>query len=79
MSPLSDQKVFKVTNDADAAGQRGSMGPWGPHRPKISPGDAVQEVPVHKATVIRSKSLFCFFGVETQVFQGFVVSLPPPG
>ena len=51
---------------------------WGPggHPLKLSPGDAVQEVPVSKATVIRSKSLF-FFWVKTQSFHGVVVATPP--
>ena len=36
MSPLSDQKVFKVTNDADSAGVRGSVGPWEPPAELVS-------------------------------------------
>ena len=53
---------------------------WGPGvpPPNLSPGDAVQEVPVPKATVIRSKSLFCFFfGSRRKVFRD--LPFHPPG
>ena len=54
------------------------MGPWGPP-PKLSPGDAVKEVPVPKATVISSKSLLFFFGSRRKFFRVLSFHSPPPG
>ena len=52
---------------------------WGHARPppKLHPGDAVQEVPVHKATLFTCKSLFLFLGSRRKAFRG--LSFPPPG
>ena len=51
---------------------------WGHGRPppKLHPGDAVQEVPVHKATLFTCKSLFLFLGSRRKAFRD--LSFRPP-